>query len=75
MMIYRNGRYYDFWIPTTKKQLVDWLRDHKPRSATGTVIVWEKFSKGQLLAIYITYRIKLEDTSRKENNEKQLELF
>jgi len=46
----------DFWIPSFKYQLVEWLSNHYSIDKSNKVISWAKYSKKELLAIYINYR-------------------
>lgn len=54
----------DFWIPTHKWQLVEWLHKHYPLDMSNRIISWSKFTKKQLMAIYMQKRIKDERKSQ-----------
>ena len=71
-MIVRNGKEYDFWIPPSRKELVKWLRKHYPRDKYNNSIKWGILKKPQLLAIYINYRIKLEDDYENQKEKEKI---
>lgn len=80
-MIVKDNKFYDFWVPQYRYQLLSWLKKHKTKDKHGNPINWKTYPTKQLLAIYINERIKIEDN--KENKQHtstprksgQLELF
>lgn len=64
----------DFWIPSFKWQLTDWLEKHFPCNAEGGIINWKRCSKKQLLAIYIDKRRKYEQRKKAEEASKNKEV-
>lgn len=65
-----NANGDDFWIPSYKWQLVDWLSEHYPCGINGDIIHWKKYSQKQLLAIYIDKRRKYEQRKKAEETNK-----
>jgi len=65
----------DFWIPNFKYQLVEWLDKNYPNNLNGEKINWSRFSKKQLLGIYINKRKKIENHPIPKKFPEQLELF
>lgn len=70
MIIYRNNKRYDFYIPFTKIQILKWFKKYYTYSKTEKKIRWDKMNLSQLRAIYINCRIKREDKNEQAKKDK-----
>ena len=66
MKIYRNNKYYDFYMPCTKFGLVRWLSKYYSHSKKEEKINWNTKGIKQLRVIYINRQIEMEDIYEQE---------
>jgi len=65
MKVFFQGHYYDFYLPSTRKGLLGWLKRHYPLDRHGEKISWSARKTPTLKAIAIKFRMNLENPKPK----------